>query len=75
MSIIEAGGIAVALGSSSNLRFIEFLKSNRPKYPLILALDNDEAGRAGEAKLSDELTKIQVEFIDADITGDFKDAN
>ena len=75
LSIIGAGGIAVALGSSSNLRFIEFLKSNRPKYPLILALDNDEAGKAGEAKLSDELTKIQVEFIDADITGDFKDAN
>ena len=75
LSIIEAGGIAVALGSASNLRFIEFLKSNKPKYPLILALDNDEAGRAGEAKLSDELTKIQVEFVDADITGDFKDAN
>ena len=75
LSIIEAGGIAVALGSSSNLRFIEFLKSNKPKYPLILALDNDEAGRVGEAKLSDELTKIQVEFVDADITGEFKDAN
>lgn len=75
LSIIEAGGIAVALGSSSNLRFIEFLKSNRPKYPLILALDNDEAGRAGEAKLSEELTKIQVEFVDADITLGFKDAN
>ena len=75
LSIIEAGGIAVALGSSSNLRFIEFLKSNRPKYPLILALDNDEAGRAGEAKLSEELTKIQVEFVEADITFGFKDAN
>lgn len=75
LSIIEAGGIAVALGSSSNLRFIEFLKSNRPKYPLILALDNDEAGRAGETKLSEELTKIQVDFVDADITFGFKDAN
>ena len=75
LSIIEAGGIAVALGSSSNLRFIEFLKSNMPKYPLILALDNDEAGRAGEAKLSEELTKIQVEFVEADITLGFKDAN
>ena len=75
LSIIDAGGIAVALGSSSNLRFIEFLKSNRPKYPLILALDNDEAGRAGEAKLSEELTKIQVDFVDADITFGFKDAN
>lgn len=75
LSIIEAGGIAVALGSSSNLRFIEFLKSNRPKYPLILALDNDEAGRAGVAKLSEELTKIQIDFVDADITFGFKDAN
>ena len=75
LSLIEAGGIAVALGSSSNLRFIEFLKSNRPKYPLIMALDNDEAGRAGEAKLSEELTKIQVDFVDADITFGFKDAN
>ena len=75
LSIIEAGGIAVALGSSSNLRFIEFLKSNRPKYPLIMALDNDEAGRAGEAKLSEELTKIQIDFVDADITFGFKDAN
>ena len=75
LSVIEAGGIAVALGSSSNLRFIEFLKSNKPKYPLILALDNDEAGRAGEAKLSEELTKIQVEFVEADITLGFKDAN
>ena len=75
LSIIEAGGIAVALGSSSNLCFIEFLKSNRPKYPLILALDNDEAGRAGEAKLSEELTKIQIDFVDADITFGFKDAN
>ena len=75
LSVIEAGGIAVALGSSSNLRFIEFLKSNKPKYPLILALDNDEAGRAGEAKLSEELIKIQVEFVDADITLGFKDAN
>ena len=75
LSIIEAGGIAVALGSSSNLRFIEFLKSNRPKYPLILALDNDEAGRAGEAKLSEELTKIQIDFVEAAVTGDFKDAN
>ncbi len=75
LSIIEAGGIAVALGSSSNLRFIEFLKANRPKYPLILALDNDEAGRAGEAKLSEELTKVQVDFVEADITFGFKDAN
>jgi len=75
LSIIEAGGIAVALGSSSNLRFIEFLKSNKPKYPMILALDNDEAGRAGEERLSEELAEIHVDFVVADITLGFKDAN
>ncbi len=75
LSIMEAGGIAVALGSSSSLRFIEFLKTSRPKYPLILAMDNDEAGRVGEAKLSEELSKIQVDFVEADISDGFKDAN
>ncbi len=75
LSVIEAGGIAVALGSSSNLRFVDFLKNNKPKYPLILALDNDEAGRVGEAKLADELIKIGVEYVEADITDQFKDAN
>lgn len=75
LSIIEAGGIAVALGSSNNLRFIEFLKTSKPKYPLILALDNDEAGRVGEEKLAEELTKIGVQYVQADITDQFKDAN
>ena len=75
LSIMEAGGIAVALGSSSSLRFIEFLKTSRPRYPLILAMDNDEAGRVGEAKLSEELSKIQVDFVEADITDSYKDAN
>ena len=75
LSVIEAGGIAVALGSSSNLRFVEFLKANRPKFPLILALDNDEAGRAAEEKLTQELIKIGVDYVQADITDQFKDSN
>ncbi len=75
LSIIEAGGIAIALGSSSNFRFIEFLKTNKPKYPFILSLDNDEAGRVGEEKLADELTKLGIEYVEADIVGKFKDAN
>lgn len=75
LSVIEAGGIAIALGSSSNLRFVEYVKNNKPKYPLILALDNDEAGRVGEEKLADELTKIGVDYVEANITNEFKDAN
>lgn len=75
LSILEAGGIAVALGSSSNLKFVEYVKSNKPKFPLILALDNDEAGINATEKLADELTKIGVEYVEANITNEFKDAN
>lgn len=75
LSVIEAGGVAVALGSSSNFKFIDYVKSNKPKYPLILALDNDDAGRVGEEKLAEELAKIGVECVEADITDNFKDAN
>ena len=75
LSVIEAGGVAVALGSSSNFKFIDYVKSNKPKYPLILALDNDDAGRVGEEKLAEELAKIGVECVEANITDNFKDAN
>lgn len=75
LSIIEAGGIAVALGSSGNMGFINFVKDNKPKYPLVIALDNDEAGELGAEKLKEELTKIDVAFVEADICEDCKDAN
>ena len=34
-SITTAGGIAIALGSSSNLRFVEYVKNNKPKYMML----------------------------------------
>ena len=56
MSIISAGGLAVATGSTSNIdKFAELIKErlqNKKAVPdIILAMDNDEAGRDAEANL------------------------
>lgn len=75
LSVIEAGGTAVALGSSGSMKFLEYLKINRPKFPLILALDNDDAGREGSRKLGIELDKLGIEYSEMIITGEYKDAN
>ena len=45
LSIIDVGGEAVALGSTANRRaLLTMLESQRPAQPLIIAMDNDEAG-------------------------------
>ncbi|MCQ2597668.1 MAG: toprim domain-containing protein [Treponema sp.] len=75
LSVIEAGGIAVALGSSGSMKFLEYVKHFQPKKPFIISLDNDEAGREGSRKLCAELEKLGIEFAEISITGDCKDAN
>lgn len=84
MSIYEAGGEAVALGGVSNInRFIEALKETKPKQPLILALDNDSAGREANRKLYIDIkndTELQRENIRvsnfaAPLYNKYKDAN
>ena len=56
MSIVEAGGEAVGLGSASNVRLLlERLAEKKPAQPLILALDNDERGRKASCELEDGL--------------------
>lgn len=45
LSIIEVGGEAVALGSTTKAKaLVELLKTQKPSQPLIIALDNDTAG-------------------------------
>jgi len=75
LSVIEVGGTACALGSSGSMKFLEYVKYNKPEYPLILALDNDEAGREGSRKLGLELEKLGIEFAEINISGDCKDIN
>ncbi len=76
LSIIEAGGEAVAVNSTAYIhRFTEELKQAAPAQPLVIALDNDKAGKeAGEA-LESRLRQIQIPFYRYNPAGEYKDAN
>lgn len=77
ISIRDAGGEAVALGSTANAGLlIEAVKGAKPAQPLILALDNDKAGREATEKLKTALEQLQIVFtLPAGLYGDHKDAN
>ncbi len=76
VSIYEVGGEAVALGGTGN---VKKLLAELPNYkitrPLLLALDKDEAGRNAEEELASVLRERGIPFLQADITGEYKDAN
>lgn len=74
LSIIEAGGDACALGSTSNVeKFTAQLKAGR--RPLIIALDNDDAGRKATEQLADVLKRAEINFTIINVYGDHNDAN
>lgn len=76
LSIIEAGGEAVGLGSVSYInKLIGLLEKQKPTQPLILALDNDKEGIQAELTLQDELTKLQIPYFLCDILRSAKDPN
>lgn len=74
LSIIEAGGLACALGSTANAgKLAAYLKDNPTESTLLLALDNDAAGQKATADLEEKLAGQH--FAKVDIYGDSKDAN
>ena len=77
LSIIDAGGEAVGLGGTSgvNKLIIRLSSGVRPKQPLILALDNDEAGKAAQEKLQTELEALTIKCKAVNLYGTHKDAN
>ncbi len=76
LSIIEAGGQAVGLGSTSNAKqLIDLAEKKAPAQPLILALDADEDGRKTEERIAQELERLQVSFYRYNLYGAAKDAN
>jgi len=76
LSVIEVGGQALALGSTGNKRkFIELCKSEPPKAPLILSLDNDDAGRKAQTEIADALKSLRIAFLEENISGEHKDSN
>lgn len=76
LSIIEAGGEAIGLGSTSNYKqLVDMIKAQPPAHPLILALDADEDGQKTEKELAEELTRLQASFYRYNLYGAAKDAN
>lgn len=63
LSIIDVGGEAVALGSTANRRsLLTMLKSQKPSQPLIIAMDNDEAGSKANRELTEGLERLKIPF-------------
>jgi len=76
LSIIDAGGMAVALCSASNAgKFPDTVKRNPPKQGIIITPDNDEAGRKAGAKLEEGLTQAGIFSYRHDLPEKYKDAN
>lgn len=76
MSIYEAGGQAVGLGSTANyMKLVEHLKETPTEHPVLLALDKDRAGIETTDKLAIELDKHGINYLKVDIVGDCKDPN
>ena len=76
LSIIEAGGLAISLNSTSNCnKLIEILKENKPVNTLLLCLDSDESGKKAAEQLSEELKALEISYKKVDVTGKYKDPN
>lgn len=54
---------------------MEEVEKNKPALPLLIAMNNDEAGKKTSTTLKEELNKLNVECYEVDINGDKKDAN
>lgn len=77
LSIIEVGGEAIGLGSTSNVNLFinSYVKKQRPAQPLVLALDNDEAGEKATEKLASMLEELGIPYCVQDPYNGQKDAN
>lgn len=76
LSLMEVGGEAIAVGSVSNRRaLLKLLESQRPAQPLILALDNDDAGQKAAQEIEEGLRALDLPFYRINPFGMHKDAN
>lgn len=76
LSIIDAGGNAIALCSVSNAgKFLDTVKRNPPKQGIIITPDNDQAGQKAGVKLEEGLTQAGISFYRHNLPETHKDAN
>ena len=76
MSVIDAGGEAVGLGSLANYRqLLSAVEKTRPSQRLILSLDNDPAGKASTEQIAGELARMGVQYSVFSVAGNWHDPN
>lgn len=80
ISIMQAGGSAVAIGGTGVQKLMEQLKKKAPASTLVLCFDNDNPGREATEKAEKELTEANIKYVVACFTsdqysGEGKDAN
>ena len=77
LSIMEVGGVAVGLGSTSNVKkLVDMLEGKKIERPLILALDNDSRGQQAQERLKQLLQAHKIPYTVAELTTkDAKDPN
>ena len=77
LSIMDVGGLAVGLGSTSNTKKLaELVKGKELARPLILALDNDPRGKKAQEQLEGFLQAQKTPYTVAKLTeGTAKDPN
>jgi len=76
LSVIEAGGEAVGLGSLANYRkLIDAVEKTKPSQCLILSLDNDPPGKAKTEELARELSRMKIQYYVFNVAGNWHDPN
>lgn len=76
MSIYEVGGEAVAIGSTAFVNsFLDLCKDSKPLQPLIIALDNDSAGRKAAEQIESGLKDLGIASYRFNLCRGYKDAN
>ena len=76
LSVMQCGGSAIALcGVGCANKLIREVKNKKPNAPLVLCLDNDDAGQKATENISAELTKLKVQFLPYNVAAEKKDPN
>jgi replicative DNA helicase len=77
LSVISAGMEAIALnGAQNDKKLYDLIVKHKEQLPpIILALDNDEAGRKAQAKIKDTLDKAQIKIYSINLALKYKDPN
>lgn len=76
LSIEEAGGAALALGSAANVKKLVSILEGRTDLPtLAIALDNDQAGQDAAKKLANAFDELNILYGVTDVSMGYKDPN